>query len=183
MSSVGGGVVTGIPRVQFIGPLPGCLDSRDVERAVSLVWAEVAPDPRLASPRGAVLNVLFAAEDEIRALNRKFLGVDGATDVLSFGEDADALSVDALPPEEPVVFGELVLCPDYVTRNARRAGTEPAAELLLCFVHGFLHLLGLDHETAADEDAMFSLQDRIVRRLGHRPQSTFRGCAGTTGLP
>ena len=171
------------PRVQFVGPLPGCLDSGDWERAVALVAAEVGPKARLSPPRGSVLNVLFAAEDEIRALNREFLGVDGATDVLSFGEDTDVLLADGRPPGEPVVFGELVLCPDYVTRYARRAGTEPAAELLLCFVHGFLHLLGLDHGTAADEDVMFSLQDRIVRRVGYRPRSTFRGRAGASGLP
>ncbi len=171
------------PRLQFVGSLPGCLGSGDLERAVALVAAEVGPKARLSPPRGSVLNVLFAAEDEIRALNHEFLGVDGATDVLSFGEDTEAFPDDTQPPDEPVVFGELVLCPDYVTRYARRAGTEPAAELLLCFVHGFLHLLGLDHGTAGDEDAMFSLQDRIVRRLGYRPQATFRGRAGASALP
>ena len=171
------------PRLQFVGPLPGCLHFRDLERAVALVAAAAGQKARLSPPRGSVLNVLFVAEDEIRALNREFLGVDAATDVLSFGEDMDALSADVLPPEEPVVFGELVLCPNYVTRYARRAGTEPAAELLLCFVHGFLHLLGLDHGTAEDEEAMFRLQDRIVRRLGYRPQATFRGRTGASGLP
>ncbi|MXZ24080.1 MAG: rRNA maturation RNase YbeY [Caldilineaceae bacterium SB0665_bin_21] len=171
------------PRLQFVGPLPGCLDSGDLERAVALVAAEVGPKARLSPPRGSVLNVLFAAEDEIRALNHEFLGVDGATDVLSFGEDTDVLPVDMRPPEEPVVFGELVLCPDYVTRYARRTGTEPVAELLLCFVHGFLHLLGLDHGTAEDEDAMFSLQDRVVRRLGHSPRPTYRGCSVASGQP
>ncbi len=171
------------PRLQFVGPLPGCLDSRDLERAVALVAADVGPKARLAPPRGSVLNVLFAAEDEIRALNCEFLGVDAATDVLSFGEDTDALSADVLPPEEPVVFGELVLCPGYVIRYARRAGTEPAAELLLCFVHGFLHLLGLDHGTPEEEDVMFRLQDRVVRRLGHSPRTTYRGCSAASRQP
>ncbi len=171
------------PRLQFVGPLPGCLDSGDMEQAVALVAAEVGPKARLSPPPGAVLNVLFAKEDEIRALNREFLGVDGATDVLSFGEDADALSVDMQPPGEPIVFGELVLCPDYVTRYARRAGTEPAAELLLCFVHGFLHLLGLDHGNPEAEDVMFRLQDRVVHMLGHSPRTTYRGCSTASGQP
>ena len=172
-----------IPRVQFIGPLPDCLDARDLERMVALVAAEAGSKTQLSPPRGSVLNVLFAAEDEIRALNHEFLGVDRVTDILSFGEDAGGSRPDVLPPDEPAVFGELVLCPAHVIRHARRAGTEPAAELLLCFVHGFLHLLGLDHGTAEDEDVMFSLQDRIVRRLGYRPQATFRGRAGASGLP
>ena len=171
------------PRLQFVGLLPGCLDSGDLERAVALVAAEVGPKARLSPPRGSVLNVLFAAEDEIRALNHEFLGVDGVTDVLSFGEDTDVLPVVMRPPEDPVVFGELVLCPDYVTRYARRAGTEPAAELLLCFVHGFLHLLGLDHGTPEEEDVMFHLQDRVVRRLGHSPRTTYRGCSAASRQP
>ena len=140
-----------------------------------MVLAEAGSKARLLPPPGSVLHVVFAGEGEIRALNREFLGVDAATDVLSFGEDADACRTEVLPPGAPVVFGELVLCPDYVGRHARRAGTDPGAELLLCFVHGLLHLLGLDHGTPPEEDVMFSLQDRIVRRLGFHPQTTCRG--------
>lgn len=175
--------MTESPQVQLIGSPPDCLGSRILKQAVAATLAEAGPQVRLSPPQGSVLNVLFAAEDEIRTLNREFLGVDGATDVLSFGEDTDALSVDMQPSEEPVVFGELVLCPDYVTRYARRAGTEPAAELLLCFVHGFLHLLGLDHGTPEAEDVMFRLQDRVVRTLGHRPRATFRARSDKPELP
>ena len=175
--------MTESPQVQLIGSSPDCLGSRILKQAVAATLARAGPQARLSPPRGSVLNVLFVAEDEIRALNREFLGIDGATDVLSFGENMDALSVDIQPPEEPVVFGELVLCPDYVTRYARRVGTEPVAELLLCFVHGFLHLLGLDHGTPEEEDVMFRLQDRVVRELEHCPQATYRGCSTASGQP
>lgn len=175
--------MTESPQVQLIGSPPDSLGSRILKQAVAATLAEAGPQVRLSPPRGSVLNVLFAAEDEIRALNHEFLGVDGATDVLSFGEDADALPVDMRPLEEPIVFGELVLCPDYVTRYARRVGTEPAAELLLCFVHGFLHLLGLDHGTPEEENVMFHLQDRVVRRLGHSPRTTYRGCSAASRQP
>ena len=171
------------PQVQLIGSPPDSLGSRILKQAVAATLAEAGPQVRLSPPRGSVLNVLFAAENEIRALNCEFLGVDDATDVLSFGENTDALPVDMQPPEEPVVFGELVLCPDYVTRYARRVGTEPAAELLLCFVHGFLHLLGLDHGTSEEENVMFHLQDRVVRRLGHSPRTTYRGCSAASRQP
>ena len=167
-------MLTGAPRLQLIGSLPDCLESRILEQASAMVLAEAGPKARLLPSPGSVLHVVFAGEGEIRALNREFLGIDAATDVLSFGEDADAGRTEVLPPEAPVVFGELVLCPDYVGRHARRAGTDPGAELLLCFVHGLLHLLGLDHGTPPEEDVMFSLQDRIVRMLGFHPQATFR---------
>lgn len=169
--------MTGAPRLQLVGSPPDCLEFQVLEQAIALVLTEAGPNARLLPPPGSVLHVVFAGEGEIRALNREFLGVDAATDVLSFGEDADAGRTEVLPPEAPVVFGELVLCPDYVGRHARRAGTDPGAELLLCFVHGLLHLLGLGHGTPPEEDVMFGLQDRIVRRLGHHPQATFRGCA------
>ena len=175
--------MTESPQVQLIGSPPDCLGSRILKQAVAATLAEAGPQVRLSPPRGSVLNVLFVAEDEIRTLNREFLGVDGATDVLSFGEEADGSRPDVLPPDEPVVFGELVLCSDYVTRYARRAGTEPAAELLLCFVHGFLHLLGLDHGTLEEEDVMFRLQDRVVRTLGHSPRTTYRGCSTASRQP
>ena len=170
-------MLTGSLRLQLIGSLPDCLEFQVLEQAAAIVLAEAGSKARLLPSPGSVLHVVFAGEGEIRALNREFLGVDTATDVLSFGEDADAGRTEVLPPEAPIVFGELVLCPDYVGRHARRAGTESGAELLLCFVHGLLHLLGLDHGTPPEEDVMFGLQDRIVRLLGHRPRATFRGCA------
>ena len=175
--------MTESPQVQLIGSPPDSLGSRILKRAVAATLAEAGPQVRLSPPRGSVLNVLFAAENEIRALIREFLGVDGATYVLIFGEDTDALPFDMQSPEAPVVFGELVLCPDYVTRYARQAGTEPAAELLLCFVHGFLHLLGLDHGTPEEEDVMFRLQDRVVRTLGYSPRTTHRGCSTASRQP
>lgn len=175
--------MTESPQVQLIGSPPDCLGSRILNQAVAATLAESDPQARLSPPRGSVLNVLFAAEDEIQALNREFLGVDGATDVLSFGEEADGSRPDVLPPDEPVVFGELVLCPAYIKRHARSTGTDPVSELLLCFVHGFLHLLGLDHGTPEDEDVMFRLQDRVVRTLGHSPRTTHRGCSTASRQP
>lgn len=166
-----------------MGSPPDCLGAPILEQALAAVLAAAEPLSRQLPVPDSDLHVLFAGEDEIRALNREFLGVDGPTDVLSFGEDADARQPDMLPPEAPVVFGELVLCPAYVGRYARRVGTDLEAELLLCFVHGLLHLLGLDHATPAEEDVMFSLQDRIVCTLGYRPKATFRGHPGASTQP
>ena len=177
------GVVTERLQVQLIGSPPDGLDSRILKQAVAATLAEAGPKARLLPPPGSVLHVVFAGDSEIRALNREFRGVDAATDVLSFGEDADASPMDVLPPEAPVVFGELVLCPPYIKRYARSAGTDPAAELLLCFVHGLLHLLGLDHGTPEEEDVMFRLQDRVVRTLGHSPRTTYRGCSAASRQP
>ena len=86
------------------------------------------------------LGIAFVSPDESRELKRKHLGVDEATDVLSFPIDAR----DPLPEGVPRQLGDAVLCPQ-VTGEAWR---EP-------LVHGLLHLLGYDHGTAmqAKEDA------------------------------
>ena len=76
------------------------------------------------------LGIAFVGPDEIRELKREHLGVDEATDVLSFPIDAR----DELPAGVPRQLGDAVLCPQVVGDAWR----EP-------LVHGLLHLLGYDH--------------------------------------
>ena len=76
------------------------------------------------------LGIVFVGPDEIRALKQEHLGVDEATDVLSFPLDGR----EELPAGIPRALGDVVLCPQVV-------GDEWRVPL----VHGLLHLLGYDH--------------------------------------
>ena len=76
------------------------------------------------------LGLAFVAAEEMRALKREHLGVDEATDVLSFPLDGR----EPVPVGLPRALGDVVLCPEVVGEAWRRP-----------LVHGLLHLLGYDH--------------------------------------
>jgi probable rRNA maturation factor len=76
------------------------------------------------------LGIVFVPPEESRVLKREYLGVDEATDVLSFPIDGR----DELPPGVPRQLGDVVLCPQVVGDAWRGP-----------LVHGLLHLLGFDH--------------------------------------
>ena len=76
------------------------------------------------------LGLAFAGPEEIRALKRDHLGIDEATDVLSFPLDGR----EEIPAGLPRALGDVVICPQVVGEEWRRP-----------LVHGLLHLLGYDH--------------------------------------
>jgi probable rRNA maturation factor len=86
------------------------------------------------------LGIAFVTPEEIRALKREHMGIDEATDVLSFPIDGR----DELPAGVPRQLGDAVVCPQVT-------GAEWSGPL----VHGLLHLLGYDHgeEMKAREEA------------------------------
>jgi len=86
------------------------------------------------------LGIAFVGPDEIRRLKQEHLGIDEATDVLSFPIDGTS----ELPDELPRQLGDVVICPQVVADEWRRP-----------LVHGLLHLLGYDHgaEMSELEDA------------------------------
>jgi probable rRNA maturation factor len=87
------------------------------------------------------LGLAFVPPDEIRELKREHLGIDEATDVLSFPIDGK----EPVPEGVPRALGDVVLCPQVVG-DAWRAP----------LVHGLLHLLGYDHgaEMEAREEVL-----------------------------
>ncbi|HEY1080431.1 MAG TPA: rRNA maturation RNase YbeY [Bdellovibrio sp.] len=100
------------------------------------------------------LTLVFLDKKPAQKLNKEFRGKDYATDVLSF---------DSM---EPSSFGELILCPEVLKRQAKEHGLTYREELGYMLLHGILHLLGYDHETGEkDAKKMFSLQDAVFEKL------------------
>jgi len=94
----------------------------------------------------AELGIAFVGPDEIRSLKAEHLGIDEATDVLSFPIDG----LDELPDGVPRALGDVVICPQVV-----------AAEWRWPLVHGILHLLGFEHG-----DAMERREQEILGTAG-----------------
>jgi probable rRNA maturation factor len=100
---------------------------------------------------GAVALVL-AGDGRLRRLNRRYRGKDRPTDVLSFpGGGGEA------------GLGDILISVPAAERNARVLGRRLPWELELLALHGFLHVLGYDHES--DDGTMERLEGRLRRRL------------------
>jgi probable rRNA maturation factor len=122
---------------------------------------------RLERVGNGEVSVVLVSDRRIRELNRQFRGIDRPTDVLSFamvetGEGEPCIV--SRGEEVPRVLGDIVISIDTARRQAEEYGHPFARELGFLAVHGFLHLLGYDHETPEEERDMFARQEEILRR-------------------
>jgi probable rRNA maturation factor len=113
----------------------------------------------LGQPRGAACTILLTGDERIRALNRDFLDNDSVTDVLSFPAGEPTPGADAY-------LGDVAISVPAAMRQAASGGHSLDAELQLLAVHAVLHLLGYDHGTASEREAMWSAQAQILAGIG-----------------
>jgi probable rRNA maturation factor len=114
----------------------------------------------------AGVSVLLTTDGRIRTLNRRWRGVDHATDVLSFPADD--------PPGSGSTLGDLAVSLDIASRRARRAGRSLGEEVDRYLVHGILHLVGHDHQRPGEAREMARLEDELLGRTGMVTESTGR---------
>ncbi len=116
---------------------------------------------RAEGPGTVELSVVLAHDRLVRGLNREYRGRDCATNVLSFaGLDGPE------EPGAPRLLGDVVLARETVVREALEQGKTPSDHLSHLVVHGVLHLLGHDHQTAAQAETMEDLERAILAGLG-----------------
>jgi probable rRNA maturation factor len=113
----------------------------------------IAELARATRSRPREVSVLFCGDRRMRSLNRTYRRKDRSTDVLSFR------GVDAAGH-----LGDIVISVPYASRQARLRREPLARELDRLVLHGYLHLLGFDHEI--DNGEMDALEARLARRLG-----------------
>lgn len=110
------------------------------------------------------VSLLFTDDAEQRGLNRDWRRKDKPTNVLSFPNmDEEAWQA---APGRPQLLGDVVLARETVTREAAEQGKTLADHAVHLVVHGTLHLLGYDHEEAAEAVEMEDLERAILAELG-----------------
>ncbi len=112
------------------------------------------------------VSMCLVSDRKMREYNRRFRGCDAATDVLSFSVDDPAA-----PPGERHL-GDIVISVTSAALQARQARHSLEQELKILALHGYLHLLGYDHQT--DDGTMLRVQRRLIRRLLPAPQRRAR---------
>lgn len=100
------------------------------------------------------LCVRVVGEREGAALNQRFRGRAGTTNVLAF------------PARQTGLLGDLAVCAPLATREAAEQGKTDAEHFAHLVVHGVLHLLGMDHDTDASAAAMESKEAQVLARFG-----------------
>lgn len=115
--------------------------------------------------QAAEVSVALCDDATIHQLNRDFRKVDRPTDVLSFAlnEGEEPEIVDG-PAEE--LLGDIIISVDTLTRQAEEYGHSLERELAYLTIHGFLHLMGYDHETEDDKLEMRKEEEVVLSALG-----------------
>jgi probable rRNA maturation factor len=127
-----------------------------VQRAI-VTAAGAAPD----RPDRVELAVMLTDDAGIRTLNHDWRGIDKPTNVLSF-------PAVTLPggSSQPRALGDIAIAYETTRREAESENKPFGHHLSHLAVHGFLHLIGYDHETDDDAETMEALERQILARLG-----------------
>lgn len=106
------------------------------------------------------VNVVLVNKEAIHTMNRDFRDIDRATDVLSF-EDGSV--------EEGLFnMGDIIISVEAIREQSQDYGHSLKREFCFLVAHGYLHLLGFDHQTLEDELEMFGLQKEILHGIADK---------------
>ena len=103
-------------------------------------------------------SILITNNKEIQKLNKKFRKINKPTDVLSFPQERIKNRIKKY-------LGDIVISTEKAMSQAKESKVLLEDEFIMLFVHGFLHLLGYDHKIKREAKIMFSLQNKITKKM------------------
>jgi probable rRNA maturation factor len=122
-----------------------------------LVKHDVLPKGK---PKGFELSLLLCGDHKIKQLNQQFRSKPNVTDVLSFPFHENLRNQSVLTNE--ILLGDLAICHQQVIRQSKEFSLTYEAEFIHLFFHGFLHLLGYDHELSEKEQELMQKWETVA---------------------
>ncbi len=107
------------------------------------------------STQSGEVSILLTDDSSVRELNRQWRGLDKPTNVLSF----------PAPKTAAGFLGDIVIAYETLSRESTDEDRDFLHHLTHLTVHGFLHLIGYDHQTDAQADAMEGLESKIMTAM------------------
>ncbi|MGA8173097.1 MAG: rRNA maturation RNase YbeY [Methylocystis sp.] len=146
------------PSVDIVVNAPAWEALPNLEELAAGAVAAAVSECRASLAQDSELCIVFCDDAEIRELNARWRGQDKPTNVLSFPTPG-ALAKKPL-------LGDIVIAFETVVGEAREQDKTLADYVAHMIIHGFLHLIGYDHETPAEAEAMEALERRVAKALG-----------------
>ena len=146
-----------LPEIDLRIDADNWLSDGDEARLLSL--AQTAMAAAAKHTRGGRVDLLLTGDDAMQVLNRDWREKDKPTDVLSFPSDDDAF--------EDGFLGDIALGYGVVHADMDKLERPFDAHYSHLLIHGYLHLLGFDHETENDAAEMEPLETKILAELGY----------------
>ena len=131
-------------------------------RGVRSIWVRqvIESTLKLEKKKGAQVSVFLTGNKEIRRINKRHLGHDYATDVISFWMENEYLA-----ESESKYLGDLAVSVEMAKNTAKELKISFKEELARYLVHGTLHLLGYDDKKPKDRKKMHTKQENILTRI------------------
>lgn len=135
---------------------------KGLEKEVAIL---VAAGLAEAKARQGSLSLALVGQARMKRLNQKWRNKNQVTDVLSFSFEEKA----GKKKQKTIIDGEILICPDWVEKQARLFKKEFFNELTRVVVHGILHLQGWEHEGEKEEAClMLARQEKIVAKIAKK---------------
>jgi probable rRNA maturation factor len=152
----------GSPRVEI-----SVLIDKEFKRKITAIWLKkVARQVLLAEnvKPNVEFGLVITGQDKIRELNRSYLEEDAPTDVLSFPmieSDLDEIGF-VTPPDSVLGLGDVIVSYPQAKQQAKEHRHTIRKEIAVLIIHGVLHLLGYDHDTAMHKRSMHKKEAQII---------------------
>jgi probable rRNA maturation factor len=148
------------PRLEFVETAPGWRRACPARKLAREAVAAAAEEAGVKLARGAEMTIHLVDDARIAELNAEYRGKSGPTNVLSFPAFPSARIAEAR------LLGDIFVALETLQREAQAEGKPLADHYRHLVAHGFLHLIGFDHETAQEAEAMEAVEIRALARLG-----------------